>query len=135
MPFDGWKTAGKVAGSLGLGYLAGNRVVEDGPAVGQQSFRLSLDKQGSFLGDVRIWGALGTGIAAGYVKNKKAAEVLEAVAEVTAMSLAVTEGVRFAQVRGKLLQATPIFPKIETVAGMGQPRQVYAQQRPAWAYR
>lgn len=93
MAFDAWKTfggLGGLAGSGALSYLAAGKHDD-----GTFSLRLSLDRSHSFLGDVRLLGAIATGLAAQYVSGSQTKKVLETVANASAMSLVSTEAVRW----------------------------------------
>ena len=78
----------------------------------QHTFRINMGKDDSFFGDLRFVGAL-TGLAIGMLPGmRKYQKSLYAVAGISAMSLASTEGIRYglgqqSQIAPKTFQALP----------------------------
>jgi hypothetical protein len=132
--FDAWTIAGVGGGSAALTYLAAGRKLENG----QHTFRLSLDKSGSLLGDVRLLGGALTWLTSMYVKNTTTKKTLQTVTAASMLSLVQTELIRWrlkqdggtCQIAGEL----PFAPSMSFGALSGNQQGAYAQQG-AWAHR
>lgn len=90
--FDAWTIAGVGGGAAALTFLAAGRE-RDGQA-GVRTLRLSLDKDGSLLGDVRL---LGGGLAwlTSMYTSGDTKKTLQVIATASLLSLGMTEIVRF----------------------------------------
>lgn len=135
--FDSWSLVGVGGGSVGLTYLATNWRTVDG----KTTLRLSLDKNGSLLGDVRLLGGGLALLTSMYTKGgtKKA---LQTAAAASLFSLAQTEVVRWrlARVNGGNVQIAQKLPVADfsfgALPGPSQQAQ-YGMHQPqgAWANR
>lgn len=108
--YDAWSIVGVGGGSAALTYLASNW---RDTANGETTLRLSLDKSGSLLGDVRF---LGGGLAwlASMYTGGTTKRTLETVAAASLFSLAQTEIIRMrlAQKQGpvRIAGSLPLAP-------------------------
>lgn len=128
--FDAWNAAGVGAGAVALSYLAAGRKVGGSDA---SSLRLSLDKGGSLIGDVRVLGGFLAWGASMYTggSTKRA---LQVIALASGLSVLTTEALRWQLGRtGTRVQQGigPVFPSFGALPG-GQGQRSYAQQG-AWA--
>ena len=132
--FNAWTIAGVGGGSAALTYIAAGRKLE---TTGEHTFRLSLDKSGSLLGDVRLLGGALTWLTSMYVKNEATKKTLQTVTAASLLSLAQTEVIRWrlkqdggsAKIAGEL----PLAPK--TVFGALPNANAQHAQQGAWAHR
>jgi hypothetical protein len=107
--FDAWTIAGTVGGAAALTYLAGGswRSLD-----GKKTLRLSLDKDGSLLGDVRLLGGALAALTSMYVKGPDTKKTLQAVAAASFISLVHTEILRYriAKDNAGIAGPLPILP-------------------------
>jgi len=116
--YDAWSIAATGGGAAALTYLAsGWKQMDRG---GEKTLRLSLDKNHSLLGDVRLLGGLGTGLASMYVKGAGTKKALQVVSVASLLSLGMTEIVRWQLARqgvAGIAQKLPVFPALWQKAG------------------
>lgn len=134
--YDAWTMVGVGGGSAALSWLAAGRETN-----GENTLRLSLDKSGSLLGDVRLLGGALTWIASMYTtgQTKKAMQTVSAAAF---FSLLQTELIRMRlakQGQVRIAQKLPLAPGVSFGALPGpnaaaQNQHAYAPQG-AWAGR
>jgi hypothetical protein len=141
--FDAWAIAGVGGGSAALTYLAcGWKQTKDG----KQCMRLSLDEGCSLLGDVRLLGGIGTGIASMYVGGADTKKALQTVCAASLLSLVQTEVIRWRlakQGNTGVAEKLPIFPSVFQKATEGaygalpgpQASHSTSQRQSAWARR
>ena len=138
--FDAWSGIATIGGAGVLSYLAAGQETKEG---GVPTLRLSLDKGGSLLGDVRLLGGAVTGLAAAYVGSGSAKKVLSGVAFASFASLFCTELVRIRLVKRTSDGKSTSFSKLDLVpkaiqggsfGGTSAPARSYQTQN-AWANR
>lgn len=134
--YDAWTMVGVGGGSAALTWLAAGRATPNG----EHTLRLSLDKSGSLLGDVRFLGGALAWIASMYTggQTKRA---MQTVAAASIFSLAQTEIVRMRLAKSGSVRVAgnlPLGPGIAFGALPGpsaaNAQQQYAPQG-AWAHR
>ena len=87
--YNAWSYLGISAGTGGLAYLTASRTVN-----GKHTLRLSLDKSGSLLADVRVIGGVGCLLASYLTRNSTAKSALRTIAGVAGLSVLTTEVIR-----------------------------------------
>jgi hypothetical protein len=132
--FDAWTIAGVGGGSAALTYIAAGRKLENG----EHTFRISLDKSGSLLGDVRLLGGALTWLTSMYVKNATTKKTLQTVTAASVLSLVQTEMIRWrlkqsggtCRIAGEL----PLAPSM-SFGALPNNQHAHAQHQGAWAHR
>lgn len=143
MAFDAWSGIVTLGGAGALSYLAAGQVnKEQGD---KPTLRLSLDKGGSLLGDVRLLGGALSAGASYYLASGDTKKVLSGVALASFASLICTELVRYRFAKftkeGKSTQIAEakILPAVFSQYGaLPGPAGVYGanyQAQNAWAAR
>jgi hypothetical protein len=135
--FDAWSLVGVGGGSAALTYLATNwREVG-----GKTTLRLSLDKNGSLLGDVRLIGGGLAWVTSMYTKGQTK-KALQTAAAASLFSLAQTEIVRWrlSKVNNGNVQIAEKLPVADFSFGAlpgptGQAQYGVHQPQGAWANR
>jgi hypothetical protein len=131
--YDAWSVAGVGGGSAVLSYLAAGRKME---GTGEHTFRLSLDKGGSLLGDVRLWGSALSWFVASYVKSDNTEKVLKTASAAMLFSLVQTEAIRYRLKQSDTVAVAkqlPLMPNYSySFGGMGADAQPAGGQR-RWA--
>ena len=105
-----WSAVGVVGGTGVLSYIASGRKTADG----KLSFRLSLDKAGSLVGDVRLLGGALTLGAMYMAKGADTKRALGVISLVSFASLFTTELIRMKlqkEAPDTVAQKLPIFPQ------------------------
>lgn len=130
--YDAWTMVGVGGGSAALTWLAAGRTTDKG-----NTLRLSLDKGGSLLGDVRLLGGGLAWVASMYTKGKTKA-AMQTVAAASIFSLAQTEIIRMrlAKVGNvRIPNDLPLAPPMSFGALPGPNAQQYNAPQGAWAHR
>lgn len=130
--YNAWTTIGTIGGAGALSYLAAGQTVN-----GAHTLRLSIDKSGSLLGDVRLWGGGLALLSSIWVKNKNAKDILRLTSVAAFSSLVTTELVRWrlARTGGGVARQLPLAPALSFGAlGGGSPAHQSAPAG-AWASR
>ena len=133
--FDAWTTLGTIGGAGALSYLAAGQKNKES---GKPLLRLSIDKKGSMIGDVRLLGGTVTALAAYYVSNQQAKRALMTISLASFASLVCTELVRVRLVKDNLVEKAPLAPFGNPSFGaLPGPAGVYGnyQAQGAWASR
>ena len=137
--FDAWNLVGVGGGSAALTYLATNWKPS---ADGKTTLRLSLDKSGSLMTDVRLLGGGLAWLTSMYTKGQTR-KVLQTTAAASLFSLAQTEIVRWrlGQLQSKgefngIATNLPIMDmKFGALPGPQQPAYGMHQPQGVWAHR
>ncbi len=105
--FDAWTAVGVGGGMAALSYLAAGRKVDDA-----STLRLSIDKNSSLIGDVRVLGGIGCFVASMWATGD-AKRALQMIAAASALSVIATEVVRgrLAKSGGRVAGELPYFPE------------------------
>lgn len=110
---DSWSGVGVIVGGGALSYIAaGRKTSKEG---GEATFRLSLDKGNSLVGDVRLLGGLLTFGAMHMAKDSGTKKVLGVISLASFASLAITEAIRMRLKKDnggqvKVANQLPVFP-------------------------
>lgn len=116
-----WSAVGVVGGTGVLSYIASGRKTADG----KLSFRLSLDKAGSLVGDVRLLGGALTLGAMYLAKGADTKRALGVISLVSFASLFTTELIRMKlkkEAPDTVAQKLPVFPQFSWLkVGKGEP--------------
>jgi hypothetical protein len=108
---DSWSALGVVGGGAALSYIAaGRKTAKEG---GEKTFRLSLDKGGSLVGDVRFLGGLLTLGGMYMAKEAGTKKALGVISLASFASLAITEAIRMRLKKDgtvKVADKLPVFP-------------------------
>ena len=132
--FNAWNGVATIAGSGALSYLAAGH----GKGEAKTDLRLSLDKSGSLVGDVRFIGGVAAGLVARWGRlNARTRGVLDATAFASLSSLASTEAIRYRlKGTGAIDEGKGgIFPRIAALESFGaNPQHAYGANA-AWAQR
>lgn len=129
--FDAWNLVGVGGGSAALTWLAA------GPHAGGNTLRLSLDKSGSLLGDVRVIGGALCWLASMYTKGNTKKALRTATAAM-ALSVTQTEVIRMQQTRSKAGPVKADLPYFPSYGAIGGPTHTASHQKAphsAWANR
>lgn len=129
--FDAWNLVGIGGGSAALTWLAAGQHPRTG-----NTLRLSLDKSGSLIGDVRVIGAGLCWLASMYTKGttKKA---LQTATAAMGLSVLQTEVVRMQQTKigAPVKRDLPYFPSYGAIGGPTHTKQHAHAPQSAWASR
>jgi len=108
---DSWSALGVIGGGAALSYIAaGRKTSKEG---GETTFRLSLDKGGSLVGDVRFLGGFLTMGAMYMAKDAGTKKTLGLISLASFTSLAITEAIRMRLKKDgtvKVADKLPVFP-------------------------